>query len=44
LVDGGVFTLLFVLGVVGARLRWSVTPWVIPFLTLVSLIILAAMT
>jgi len=42
--DGGVFGILFVLGVVGARLRWSPTQWAMPFATMVSLIILAAMT
>jgi hypothetical protein len=42
--DAGVFAVWFVFGIIGARLRWSITSWAMPFLTLVSLIILAAMT
>lgn len=42
--DAGVFALLFVFGMTGARLQWRITPWAMPFVTLVSLIILAAMT
>ena len=42
--DGSVFAMLFVLGVIGARLRWNPTQWAMPFATMVSLIILAAMT
>ncbi len=42
--DGGIFAILFVLGVIGARLHWSVTPWAMPFTTMLALIILAAMT
>jgi hypothetical protein len=42
--DGGIFAVLFVLGVIGTRLRWNPTQWAMPFTTMVSLIILAAMT
>jgi hypothetical protein len=42
--DAGIFSLLFVAGVVGARLKWAATTWLMPFTVLVLLIILAAMT
>jgi hypothetical protein len=42
--DGTVFAILFVLGVIGARLRFKPTQWAMPFATMVSLIVLAAMT
>jgi len=42
--DAGVFSLLFVAGVIGARLRLATTTWLMPFAVLISLIILAAMT
>jgi hypothetical protein len=43
-IDGSVFAVLFVLGVIGARLRWNPTRWAMPFATMISLIVLAAMT
>lgn len=42
--DGGVFAALFAFGIIGARLQWRLTPWAMPFVTMVSLIVLAAMT
>jgi uncharacterized protein DUF6136 len=42
--DAGVFTILFVLGVAGARLGWRPVSWLMPFFTMLGLIILAAMT
>ncbi len=42
--DAGVFSVLFLLGVAGARLRWRPVSWLMPFATLISLIVLAAMT
>jgi hypothetical protein len=43
-VEALLFSALFLLGVTGARLKWHPTSWVMPFLTLVALIILGAMT
>jgi len=42
--DAGVFAVLFVLGVAGARLGWRAVSWLMPFSTMIGLIILAAMT
>jgi hypothetical protein len=43
-VDAAVFSVLFVLGVAGARLGWRPTTWLMPFLTIMAVIVLAAMT
>jgi len=43
-IDLLVFSLLFVLGVTGARLGWRPTTWLMPFTSMIALIILAAMT
>ena len=43
LADASIFGALFVSGVIGARLRWQPTTWLVPFVALVALIILAAM-
>lgn len=43
-IEALVFSGLFLLGVAGSRLKWNMTSWAMPFLTLVTLIILGAMT
>ena len=42
--DATVFGVLFVLGVLGARLGWRPVSWLMPFASAIGLIILAAMT
>jgi Family of unknown function (DUF6136) len=42
--DALVFSLLYLSGVIGARLGWKPTTWLVPFTSMISLIILAAMT
>jgi len=43
-IDALVFAVLFILGVIGARLGWRATSWMLPFLTMIALVILGAMT
>ena len=43
-VDALIFAVLFILGVIGARLGWHPTSWLMPVLTLITLVILGAMT
>jgi hypothetical protein len=42
--DALVFSLLFLFGVLGARLGWKIIKWLMPFSCMIALIILAAMT
>jgi hypothetical protein len=42
-IDLLVFSALFVLGITGARLGWRPTTWLMPFASMIALIVLAAM-
>jgi len=42
--DAVIFSALFLLAVIGARLGWRPTTWLMPFFSMIALIILAAMT
>lgn len=43
-IDAGIFSALYVLGVVGSRLGLRITAWFIPFAVMIAVIILGAMT
>ena len=43
-VDAGIFSLLYVVGVAGARVGLRITSWFIPFAVMIAVIILGAMT
>jgi Family of unknown function (DUF6136) len=42
--DALAFTVLYLFGVIGARLGWRITTWAMPFAVMIALIILSAMT